>query len=154
MQPKPAARLQALWAEKNFRQLSLFVLVGVLNTLFGYGCYALLLWLGLHYGMATLLGTILGVLFNFRTTGRLVFQNHDNRLLGRFILVYVVGYGANVAGLWALQKIGLDAYKGGALLLLPSALLTFWLQKRYVFVWPKKEVSPLNGKNKLGSELH
>jgi putative flippase GtrA len=145
MQPKPAARLQALWAGKSFRQLSLFVLVGALNTLFGYGCYALLLWLGLHYGMATLLGTILGVLFNFRTTGRLVFQNHDNRLLGRFILVYVVGYGANVAGLWALQKIGFDAYKGGALLLAPSALLTILLQMRYVFVDPKKKNSLYNG---------
>jgi putative flippase GtrA len=141
MQPKPAARLQALWAEKNLRQLSLFVLVGVLNTLFGYGCYALLVWLGLHYGLAALLGTVLGVLFNFRTTGRFVFQNYDNRLFGRFILVYVVGYGANVAGLWALQKIGLDAYKGGALLLAPSALLTFSLQKRYVFIQSKSESS-------------
>jgi putative flippase GtrA len=134
MQPKPAARLQSLWAEKKFRQFALFVLVGVLNTLFGYGCYALLLRLGLHYGLAALLGTILGVLFNFRTTGRLVFQNHDNRLLGRFILVYVVGYGANVAGLWALQKLNFDPYEGGALMLAPSALLTFLLQKRYVFI--------------------
>ena len=151
MQPKSPVRLQALRAKKKFRQLTLFVLVGVLNTLFGYGCYALLVWLGLHYGLAALLGTVLGVLFNFRTTGRFVFQNHDNRLLGRFILVYAVGYGVNFAGLWALQKLDLDPYEGGALLLAPSALLTFLLQKRYVFVWPKKEVSPLNGKNKLAS---
>ena len=142
MQPEPSARLRALRAEKSFRQLFLFVLVGVLNTLFGYGCYALLVWLGLHYGLAALLGTVLGVLFNFRTTGRFVFQNHDNRLLGRFILVYVVGYGANVAGLWALQKLNFDLYEGGALLLAPSALLTFLLQKRYVFIQLKSEAPP------------
>ena len=50
-----------------------FLLVGVLNTLFGYFLYGSLILIGLNYKYAVLLATIIGVLFNFQTTGRLVF---------------------------------------------------------------------------------
>jgi len=50
-----------------------FLLVGVLNTIFGYFLYGTLILIGLDYKYAVLLVTILGVLFNFQTTGRLVF---------------------------------------------------------------------------------
>jgi putative flippase GtrA len=49
-----------------------FLLVGVLNTIFGYFLYGTLILIGLDYKYAVLLVTILGVLFNFQTTGRLV----------------------------------------------------------------------------------
>ena len=49
-----------------------FLLVGVLNTLFGYFLYGTLILIGLDYKYAVLLATILGDLFNFQTTGRLV----------------------------------------------------------------------------------
>ena len=65
-----------------------FLAVGVLNTLFGYGIFALLLFIGLHYAVASILATICGVLFNFKTTGTLVFNNNDNRLIFKFISVY------------------------------------------------------------------
>jgi putative flippase GtrA len=130
----PAAPRPVPWAGRNARQFAAFLAVGVLNTAFGYGCYALLVWTGLHYGLAALMSTVLGVLFNFRTTGPLVFRSRDNRLLGRFVGVYVFTYAANLVGLWALQKAGLDAYWSGAALLLPMALLSFALQRRFVFV--------------------
>lgn len=50
-----------------------FLLVGVMNAAFGYGCFAAFLYLGLHYSLALLLATILGVLFNFKSIGALVF---------------------------------------------------------------------------------
>ena len=49
-----------------------FLLVGVLNTIFGYFLYGTLILIGLDYKYAVLLATILGDLFNFQTTGRLV----------------------------------------------------------------------------------
>ena len=66
---------QRLW-QSRFPQ---FVLVGILNTAFGYGCFALFIYLGLHYTIAVLLGTCLGILFNFKTLGHLVFKNKQNR---------------------------------------------------------------------------
>lgn len=110
-----------------------FLAVGVLNSLFGYGCFAVLIFLGLHYSAALLLATIAGVLFNFKTTGSLVFGSSDNRLLFRFIATYAVVYAVNVSLLTALLLAGLGPYTGGALLILPMAALAFILNKRLVF---------------------
>ena len=110
-----------------------FLAVGVLNTLFGYGLFAALIFLGLHYSLAVLLATIGGVLFNFKTYGRLVFGSRDNRLLFRFVAVYGIVYAAHVSLLKALLSTGLDPYAGGALLVVPMAALAFVLMKRLVF---------------------
>jgi len=110
-----------------------FLLVGVLNTAFGYACFAALLWTGLHYSLALALATVAGVLFNFRTIGGLVFGSTDARLLARFVLVYLVVYTGNVAGLALLQAAGLNAFAGQAVLVLPAAIASFLLNRRFVF---------------------
>ena len=45
-----------------------FLVVGAVNTVFGYSCYAGLLFIGLHYSLAALFGTLLGVVFNYLST--------------------------------------------------------------------------------------
>ncbi|MFM6404510.1 MAG: GtrA family protein, partial [Microcystis sp.] len=62
-----------------------FLLVGVINTLFGYSVFALMICLGLDYRYSLLIATICGVLFNFKTIGGIVFKDQNNRLLARFI---------------------------------------------------------------------
>ena len=52
-----------------------FMIVGGINTLFGYSIFSLLIWLKSSYEMAVLMLTICGVLFNFKTTETLVFQH-------------------------------------------------------------------------------
>ncbi|WP_084442217.1 GtrA family protein [Termitidicoccus mucosus] len=52
-----------------------FLLVGVLNTLVGYGLFCFFVFTGLHYSFAVLIATILGVLFNFQSTRKLVFND-------------------------------------------------------------------------------
>lgn len=110
-----------------------FILVGILNTLFGYGVFALLVFLGVHYSLAAFAGTVLGILFNFKTTGKLVFGVSDNKLLFRFFGVYGATYCLNVLGLKLLSALGIDYYTGGALLLLPMAAAAFALNRFYVF---------------------
>jgi len=82
-----------------------FLLVGVLNTLFGYFLYGTLILIGLDYKLAVLLATILGVLFNFQTTGKLVFGSKNNKLIFRFVLVYVVTFLLNVEALRIVDAI-------------------------------------------------
>lgn len=111
----------------------LFLLVGGLNTAFGYGAFALLYALGLHYAAAAALSTIAGILFNFQTTGRIVFGSRDPALLFRFVAVYAITYVVNV-GLLRLTEggpLGIVAIQ--AILLLPMAALSFVLQRRLVF---------------------
>lgn len=110
-----------------------FFLVGALNTVFGYGVFALMLWLGLHYTVAIAVATVLGTLFNFKSTGALVFRSRDNTRVFRFVLVYVVIYCVNVLGVGALLRLNVNSYYGGLAMIIPLALLSYWLNSKYVF---------------------
>lgn len=116
------------------RQLLSFLLVGILNTAFGYSLFALFIYLGLYYPLAVLLSTILGVLFNFKTIGKLVFGSSDNGLIFRFILVYVITYLLNIFFLWLFKRLGFEnMYLNGFVLLIPLAAVSFLLNKFFVF---------------------
>lgn len=116
-----------------------FLLVGVLNTIFGYSLFAILILIGLHYKYAVLIGTILGVLFNFQTTGKLVFGSKNNKLVFRFVGVYVVTYLLNVEALRIADAISINIEHktkiliAGAILVLPMAVISFVLMKLFVF---------------------
>jgi putative flippase GtrA len=110
-----------------------FLLVGGINTIFGYGLFAFFIYLHLHYSLASLLSTVLGVLFNFKTTGKLVFKSSDNRLIVRFFAVYGMVYVVNVMLLKGFKWFGLNFYIAGAIIVLPLAVLSFILNKRFVF---------------------
>ena len=114
-------------------QLVRFLFVGVINTIFGYGCFAMLLYAGLHYALALFFATVAGVLFNFKSIGTLVFKSHNNRLVFRFIGAYSIIYLINTLGINAFSRIGLTPYVSGAILILPMAVLAFILNKRFVF---------------------
>lgn len=110
-----------------------FLFVGGLNTAFGYSIYAILIYLHLHYSLAALMATIFGVLFNFKTTGRLVFKSRNNRLLLKFIGVYVIIYTINIAALKVFNAFNVDMYLAGAAMLLPMAVIAFILNRKCVF---------------------
>jgi putative flippase GtrA len=132
--PKALA-LQAvhrLWAVPFLR----YLLVGGLNTAFGYGVFALFILLGVHYAIAALLGTVLGILFNFKTTGSLVFKSHDNALIVKFFAVYGVNYVIGVLILKAFKALGVHVLVTAALTTLPMAALAFLLMRKFVFGAP------------------
>lgn len=108
-------------------------MVGGINALFGYLTYALLIFLSFHYVLAALLSTVLGVLFNFKTTGRLVFKSRDNKLLFKFIGVYLIIFPLNIFALKIFRYYEFDMYLAGFILLLPMALIAFALNKKFVF---------------------
>lgn len=114
-------------------QLFRFLAVGILNTLFGYSLYALLIYLGLEYTYALLFATIAGVLFNFHTIGRLVFQSRDKRLIGKFFAVYAITFCGNLLLIKLMVRFGLSAYLAGAFAIIPTTILSFLLNKFFVF---------------------
>jgi putative flippase GtrA len=111
-----------------------YLFVGGINTLFGYGIFSLFIFMNIHYVIASLLSTICGVLFNFKTTGNFVFKSNDNRLIIRFIGVYAIIYLLNVLFLKGLQYFPLNIYESGAVIILPLAIISFLLNRKYVFV--------------------
>ena len=110
-----------------------FILVGIINTIFGYSLYALLIYLNLHYSVAVLVGTIVGIMFNFKTTGKLVFNNNENMLLFKFLGVYTVTYILNVSALKIFDTFKFNMYVAGLLLIFPMAAISFTLNSKYVF---------------------
>ena len=116
------------------RKLIVFFLVAGLNTLFGYGLFAGLIYIGLSYAIATLIAQVLGILFNFKTYGILVFKNSDNSRIFRFFGVYATTYIINISLMFLFRKLwGLNDYEIGAILAIPIGLLGFVLNKRFVF---------------------
>lgn len=110
-----------------------FVLVGILNTSFSYLIYATLLFVGLGYQLANFLALIMGILFSFKTQGRFVFNNPDNRLLGRYVVSWVLIYFCVVILIGEIIDLGFDAYSAGALALPFSVVLSYLAQKYFVF---------------------
>ena len=110
-----------------------FLLVGLMNTAFGYGVFALFILLNLHYSIAALLSTVCGILFNFRTTGRLVFGSRDNSLLLRFFGVYGVTYVLGVLCLRVSTAYQWNVLMVAALLMPPMAVLSYTLNRVFVF---------------------
>lgn len=115
------------------QQVIRFIAVGVVNTLFGYGIYALLIFFGLNYMVAVLFATVAGVLFNFKTIGRYVFESHDSSLLLKFIMVYTVIYGINIGLIRFFSLWNIDYYTAGFLAIVPCAAISFILNKLFVF---------------------
>jgi putative flippase GtrA len=114
-----------------------FLLVGCLNTAVGYGLFAACILIGLPSALALLIATVIGVLFNYLSTGRLVFAWHTSRRLWLFVLSYAVVYLVNVAALLGLERMSVPALLAQVLLLPPIVGLAFLLNKYVVFSSPR-----------------
>ncbi len=146
--------IKLFWKIEN--KLLRFLFVGALNTAFGYFLFLFFIWIGLHYTLSLLFSQIIGVLFNYKTTGYLVFEYKSNKLILQFFLVYGFVYLFNVLELYLLGKSGLYEYIlsreslqfihslpinqdklsdaiGQAIVIIPNSLLVFFLNKRFVF---------------------
>jgi len=117
-------------------ELPQYIIVGGVNTVFGYGFFVFFLFVNFHYSLAVLFATILGVLFNFQTYDKLVFRRYPKGRLLHFSLVYAVVYSINVLLLSLVDSVIDDLYISGAIVILPIALLGYVLNKR--FIWKKK----------------
>lgn len=118
-------------------------MVGGVNTVFGYSVFALFIWLGLGKEYAVLLSQICGVLFNFRTTGTIVFNNKDWRQIFRFFAVYLVALFLSIGLLNLFAFYGIGSYVAGAIIILPVGFLTFLLHRRFVFNALDKTTKPV-----------
>lgn len=127
-----------------------FFLVAGLNTLFGVSMYSLLLlcfnnwdyfetWQfnEFNYAIAAFLGQIISVLFNFKTYGALVFKNKSNKLVFRFVGVYLILYLCNVSGIWVFKQLyptnDYIDYIAAVMLVIPIGFLGYILNKTFVF---------------------
>lgn len=114
-----------------------FILVGILNTAFGYLAFALLLFAGLHYTLAVILSTVAGILFNFKTTGVIVFKNNNNKLIFKFVAVYALTCTIGIIILRLAELSHINLYFAGLVSTGICAVIAFLLNKNWVFNYEK-----------------
>jgi putative flippase GtrA len=110
-----------------------FIVVGVGNTVFGYGVFAIIWFLTGSYRVAIVIATIIGTLFNFFTTGRLVFANRSMTALAPFVLVYAVTCGFNILLVDLMVWAGLNPLIAQLISIPPVVLAAYLLNARLVF---------------------
>lgn len=117
----------------ELRRIIRFLLVGMLNTGFGYLCYSALVLAGVSLAFSVAATTIMGLLFNFLSYGGLVFGSIQRRLLPRFMTFYVALGGLNFVLLQGLAWSGLGPLSAQALLLPVLAAIGYFCMHRFVF---------------------
>ena len=118
-----------IWSIRFIR----FLFVGGINTLFSYFIFSIFILFQVHYSIASFIALILGVLFNYFTTGRIVFNNSDSKLLFKFFGVYGITYLINLLFLKIFDSCHVNMLIAGAILVFPSAILSYFLNKTFVF---------------------
>jgi putative flippase GtrA len=126
-------RVSTVAGVPNYEKLIGFVLVGILNTAFGYGVFAALYAVTGWHRVAIVLATVIGVVFNFFTTGRLVFRNAAMGRLVPFALGYGVVLVVNIVLVDAANSVGISPFLGQALALPVTVCLAFVINDRLVF---------------------
>ncbi|MHB8834640.1 MAG: GtrA family protein [Candidatus Methylomirabilia bacterium] len=118
-----------LWGTEFFR----FLLVGVGNTVFSYLLFAAFILLGIDYRATVTLCTVITIIWNFNTTGRIVFRNRDGRLIFKFLAVYGIIYLINLGSLVLLVESGAGPLASQAVVVPVIAFISFLLNRRWVF---------------------
>jgi len=124
------------------RQLTNFIIVGVINTLFGYSLYAFFIFLGFPYPIALFLATCIGVVFNFKTVGKFVFSSKTNDHFLKFIMVYGGVYAVTVVLIKIMELYINNLYLASLVAIGASSVLTFVLNKYIVFRTQSENSSP------------
>lgn len=119
----------------NFeRKFVKYLFVGFINTVFSYLIYAIIVTISGRPTFSLGLSYIIGIIFNFQTTGRIVFKNKDDTLILKFFLSYIITFFINRYSLDTLvSTVGMDKYLSQAILVFPIAIISFFLLKFFVF---------------------
>ena len=115
------------------KQVLNFIVIGIINTVFYYLLYISFIYLGINYMFAVFLATMLGITFSFNTFRKYVFKNGNKKSIFRFLIVYLILYLTNIGLITILQVYILNYYISGLLSTLCCAVLSFLLNKFYVF---------------------
>ena len=120
------------------RKFVKYLFVGFMNTVFSYMVYAICVTILSRPTLSLAISYVIGILFNFQTTGRIVFKDKNNTLIFKFFLSYLTTFFINRYFLDTLvSTFHVDKYLSQAVLVFPIAMISFLLLKHFVFVESK-----------------
>ena len=113
-----------------------FLFVGGLNTIVGYGTYAILIYFNINFYIANAISTIIGVFHSYLWNRYFTFKSKDKALneIIRFISVYIVSFLlSNIILYIFVSKFGINKYLGGLINLAITTLISWFGHKYFSF---------------------
>lgn len=113
-----------------------FLFVGGLNTLVGYGVYALLIYMGVNYLIANTISTIIGIAHSYLWNRFFTFKSKNKAIkeITKFVSVYIVSYLIGMCTLFIFKdKLNISAYIAGLINLVITTLISYFGHKYYSF---------------------
>lgn len=113
-----------------------FLFVGGLNTIVGYGIYALLVYLNVNYLIANTISTIIGVAHSYFWNRYFTFKSKQKALkeITKFVSVYVVSYLIGMCTLFIFKdKLNISPYFAGLINLIITTLISYFGHKYISF---------------------
>lgn len=117
----------------NTNRFMRFLVAGGVNTLFGFLTFSFFIVLGSEVWVALLACMILGVAFNYFTTGGYVFRELSLKKFTLFIICYILIYCINLGSIELLSLWISNKIFSQLLLTFPLAVLSYFIMSRFVF---------------------
>ena len=113
-----------------------FLFVGALNTIVGYGIYAILIFLNINYLLSNTISTILGVLHSYLWNRFFTFKSKEkaSKEFIKFISVYIVSYLMGMITLYCFKELlHISPYLAGFINLFITTLISWFGHKYFSF---------------------
>lgn len=110
-----------------------YALYGIVNTIFSFSIYSALIFIDFSYQFATLIALIIGVFFSYFTQSNFVFKSKGSRLFFKYILIWFFLYFINIFLIYVFINSGINKYYSGALSSVVMVVLSFLLQRNWIF---------------------
>jgi len=117
---------------RQFEQVIRYYGIGIINSAFGYGLYALLVTFLHNIYISQLISHVTGAMFNFLMFKLHVFRNLTPSV-PRYILAYGVNYMLGFGCLFAFHQFVASAYLAGFLSLVATSVINYFVLKSFVF---------------------
>ena len=116
-----------------------FFIVGAISTAVDFVIYSLLVFMGVAYYIAIVIGYMIGLLVNFYLARSKVFVKGSRfaKIHHEFLAVFavsVVAVGLNIVIVWALAKFSLDYYSARAVALVAVFFFNYYARKGFIYV--------------------
>ena len=116
----------------RLQTLARYYAAGAINTAFGYGLYAALVFVGLNLFVAQFVAHVCGTAFNYFTYSRHVFRD-GNRRPAAFVGAYAFNYLMGLGLLAAAHRVVADPYAAGLAGLIAGTAINYFVLRRLVF---------------------
>ncbi len=115
-----------------------FFIVGAISTAVDFCIYSLLVYLGVAYYIAIVIGYMSGLLVNFYLARTKVFtKSRFKKIHHEFLAVFsvsIIAVGLNIFIVWALAQFGIDYYSGRAIALVLVFFFNYYARKGFIYV--------------------